>query len=569
MLSPCNEVAKGVARAVMLAGILAVLSAGMAWSEENIFLAATRDKAALERAINVEQPAFRPPPGVTGITVPHHLLAADLIARGFWAASAGNYKRIIVISPDHFRRVKAGFGIDDRAVDTVFGMVTADTTAIASLAAKADLFRPIDLSTEHGIQAILPFVAKFFPEAKVIPVVASVGSSPADWLRAAQGITLLIDDETLVVQSTDYSHYLPVEEAVRRDQETLVVASSGDAEAIVRLNQPQHMDSRAAEYIQAYLQFERLAAAQVVVANRSSTEYGGSDEITTSYLVKVFHRDPRQLSVLRYGDQAVAYFAGDTLLGRFLSPILRDEHARSMIVDGVLSITLGAPLIINLEGPLLREPVAGLGSGTHAMLIGDAGTTLRELNVTAASLANNHAFDLGEAGFVETLDTLRSLGIVALQHNEVSDLGGFRILPLTFLLNRPDVGSKVERPEQLSESCHADAKAPLVAFLHWGEEKTSQPREAEFEAMQRLAACGISLAIGAHSHVASSRPLAIAGSMLSVYSLGNFLYDQRSARSSGALFEVRIFRQGTLAGRLIPIPNFFELGQKSIGGNSE
>jgi poly-gamma-glutamate synthesis protein (capsule biosynthesis protein) len=55
--------------------------------------------------------SFPAPPGhhVTGITVPHHLLAADLIARGFRCAAGGNYERIILLSPDHFRRSRQPF----------------------------------------------------------------------------------------------------------------------------------------------------------------------------------------------------------------------------------------------------------------------------------------------------------------------------------------------------------------------------------------------------------------------------------------------------------------------------
>jgi len=38
-------------------------------------------------AIEMERLKQRPDLKATGIAVPHHLLAADLIARGFWAAS--------------------------------------------------------------------------------------------------------------------------------------------------------------------------------------------------------------------------------------------------------------------------------------------------------------------------------------------------------------------------------------------------------------------------------------------------------------------------------------------------
>ena len=59
-------------------------------------------------AIEAERPAAPRPVKLTGIAVPHHLL--DLIARGFWAAAAGSYDRIMVLSPDHFNRTPSTGG---------------------------------------------------------------------------------------------------------------------------------------------------------------------------------------------------------------------------------------------------------------------------------------------------------------------------------------------------------------------------------------------------------------------------------------------------------------------------
>ena len=89
-----------------MARLMAIVAALALWvaaapAADNPFLPA-QDPVPLLAAIEAETPDFTPPAGVTGITVPHHLLAADLIARGFWAASAGQYDRIILISPDHF-----------------------------------------------------------------------------------------------------------------------------------------------------------------------------------------------------------------------------------------------------------------------------------------------------------------------------------------------------------------------------------------------------------------------------------------------------------------------------------
>jgi poly-gamma-glutamate synthesis protein (capsule biosynthesis protein) len=49
------------------------------------------------------------------------------------------------------------------------------------------------------------------------------------------------------------------------------------------------------------------------------------------------------------------------------------------------------------------------------------------------------------------------------------------------------------------------------------------------------------------------------GEFAMVFSLGNLLFDQRGERVSSALVELRLFKQGTFATRLVPLPNLFEL----------
>jgi poly-gamma-glutamate synthesis protein (capsule biosynthesis protein) len=98
-----------------------------------------------------------------------------------------------------------------------------------------------------------------------------------------------------------------------------------------------------------------------------------------------------------------------------------------------------------------------------------------------------------------------------------------------------------------------------VALVHWGKEYTSTSGEDEQAMAEALAACGVSLVIGAHSHQASRRPEPIAGGeALMFFSLGNLLFDQRSPYGSGALIELRAFKQGTFAVRVIAVPNLYD-----------
>jgi poly-gamma-glutamate synthesis protein (capsule biosynthesis protein) len=40
------------------------------------------------------------------------------------------------------------------------------------------------------------------------------------------------------------------------------------------------------------------------------------------------------------------------------------------------------------------------------------------------------------------------------------------------------------------------------------------------------------------------------------------LFDQSASRASGALVEMRVFEQGTVFMRNIPLPNFFDMGRQ-------
>jgi len=526
-------------------------------------LAPTRDRGRYLRAIEVEHPAFEVPGGVTGITVPHHLLADDLMARAFWAASAGAYERIILISPDHFRAVRGRFATTDADFDTVFGPLASDRVAVAQLLARGELFESMSerlMAAEHGVQALLPFIKHFWPGARVVPVVASISTEPEDWQAAAEALTPMLDQKTLVVQSTDYSHYLPVGEAVRRDQETLSVIVAADPAHVAPLMQPAHLDSKAAQYIQMRLQ-ERVGSQPVIIANRNQAEYGASPERTTSYVVSIWMQDPALGARLRYADHTRHYFAGDVLLGRYLTGVLGSERGVDAIARVVEPILGGAPLTVNLEGVVLDEVPVGATPDAHVMPLLLAGPALRRLGVTTAGLANNHSADFGPLGISETTRNLSELGIASLRHGDVADLGSFRLLALTALSGRTLLGAAAAGPDDFRVACGVNADPPLIAFVHWGAEYTSTAGDKERAVADVLADCGVSAVVGHHSHRASDRIEPVQGGALQMaFSLGNFVFDQSRADVSGALLELRVFRQKTVAARLIPIPNLFVLG---------
>ncbi len=227
---------------------------------------------------------------VSGLVLPHHLLAADLIAKGFAHVRDGGYRRIVILSPDHFSRGKTSFSVPGRDFLTSLGAVPLDREGVAALLRSELVSESSLFSHEHGVQALLPFIAHHFPGAFVLPVAIGKRSTPKEWRALAELLALLLDGDTLIVQSTDFSHYLDREETALRDAESVAALLSCDPERVVFLRQPSHIDSRGALFVQMTLQ-KSLGATPVILAHASSFEYnpaeaektGGTSYITASY----------------------------------------------------------------------------------------------------------------------------------------------------------------------------------------------------------------------------------------------------------------------------------------------
>ncbi len=521
------------------------------------------DDAPFTASIAAAEALAIEPRVVSGLTVPHHLIAADLIARAFLVARDSRYDRIVVLTPDHFKRSRRPFAATRLDFDTVFGRVPTDGAVVDALLADKTLVEESDLfRREHGIGAVLPYVARFFPRTPIVPIAVAIGSNRDEWDALVAALGPLITERTLVLQSTDFSHYLPLPDAILRDQETMNVIAAGDLDAIAKLHQPQHLDSRGGQYIQMRLQAEHFGAAPVVIANSNMQFYVDTEiDETTSYIVQIYPsaEGADRVDLDGHADGQVLCFAGDTFFGRHLAPVISQPAIRDRLLDEIEAVLDGCPLVLNLEGVMVPEVPTGIGAVQLAMPEDLTLDWLERLNVVAVSIANNHSRDLGDEPKAAMMAALEAAGIDVLDGVEADDLGALRALALTDLDNSGDARTGLVTDTELEAVTRSVAAPPLAAFMHWGAEYARISDEREDHLIDALRQAAVSLIVGAHPHVASERLIALAGGeSLLAYSLGNFLFDQPGANVSGAVLEVRFFPQGTFFARLIPIPNFYD-----------
>jgi AmmeMemoRadiSam system protein B len=492
---------------------------------------------------------------VTGVTVPHHLLAVDLIAETLWLASKGKYERVLILSPDHYKRGTTAFSTTAKDFLTPLGRVRVDAAAVNELMKEPLVSESTLFSREHGVQAILPLLARWFGGVPVIPVTLGVRSTREEWEKLLPALIRCVKGKkTLVVQSTDFSHYLTQAEAMRRDAETLRVLAAGDEDAIVRLDQPAHLDSKAAQWLMMRLQREVWGAAGVVLRNRNAIHYGGRPEEpeTTSYITQVF--SPQTIPGVALPGKRVC-FGGDTQFGREVAVKLAKSSEAARIEKTILDATGGAPLILNLEGVMMTEVPAKLKHPFQIGMRGDVSLAwLKRLNVTAVSLANNHSHDFGETACAAMKRDLQAAGIAVLEDGAVVDLGDFRVGAATDVENSPAPAWELLKPASFEP--WKSARPPLFAFLHLGAEYAAAPSIRERQIASWAERAGAALILGAHTHRPSPGWERGAAS-LRWFSMGNLLFDQNDPRNSGGLIEVRFLDQGTWTARWLPLGNVF------------
>lgn len=139
---------------------------------------------------------------------------------------AKEIRRVVLLGPTHRVAVRglALPGADGFA--TPLGVVKLDAAAAQAIAHLPQvLVSPQAHALEHSLEVQLPFLQTVLTDFKLLPLAVGMASSE----EVAQVLELLWGGpETLIVISSDLSHYLPYDTAQRLDQST--------AEAILHFN---------------------------------------------------------------------------------------------------------------------------------------------------------------------------------------------------------------------------------------------------------------------------------------------------------------------------------------------
>lgn len=168
------------------------------------------------------------------IIVPHagYLYSGQICADGYRQVSGRPYDTVVILGTNH---TNPGFGkisvFSGDGYRTPLGIAGVDKGMASALAA-ADpdcVLEDLLHVREHSVEVQVPFVQFLFPKARIVPVI--VGTQEVDACqRFGRALAKVIrGTRTLIVASTDLSHYPDAKDAAAVDGETLAAVATLDA----------------------------------------------------------------------------------------------------------------------------------------------------------------------------------------------------------------------------------------------------------------------------------------------------------------------------------------------------
>jgi MEMO1 family protein len=209
---------------------------------------------------------------LTALVSPHagYEFSAPVAAYGYSLLKGRKFARVVVIAPTHVDGFNFTSVYDGDAYETPLGIIPVDKEFAARLAGtKAARLSsrghtPAGDRGEHAIEVQLPFLQRTLGEFKLVPIV--MGGQDYDSCRslgAALARLIAGGPETLIVASSDLSHYHPYKDAVRIDGKTLGGIREWDYLSLSRNLESQVWEAcGGGPIIAAMIASERLGARQ-------------------------------------------------------------------------------------------------------------------------------------------------------------------------------------------------------------------------------------------------------------------------------------------------------------------
>jgi MEMO1 family protein len=329
--------------------------AGKFYPAEKETLAGTIEQ--LTRQAQAGHPRLPAHKCLKALILPHagYAYSGAVAAYAWHVLHGARFEKVVLMGPDHRVGFRDAAVSDADAWTTPLGRIPLHPDG-RKLCRESREFRPIPASDagEHSLEVVLPFLQTYLTEFQLVPVVLG----PCDHRRTARAIDSLLDAATLLVVSTDLSHYLPYAQAVSRDKATIAAILALDQDAILAAD-----NSACGRYpVAVLLDLARRHRWQpVLLRYANSGDATGDRRQVVGYAAIAFYGEQpmssssaSQLTLSEKQGRALVALARHTLIQHFKRPVAPDHEAQvqAAIADPALQAPCGTFVTLKIGGRL-------------------------------------------------------------------------------------------------------------------------------------------------------------------------------------------------------------------------
>ncbi len=192
--------------------------------------------AMIDDALAHASPSAIPDP-IVAVVAPHagYQFSGPVASYTYAALKGRKFSRVVVIAPSHFEAFDFTSVYDGDAYATPLGTVQVDKTFATQLAKMSPTIKlstrghaPTKEGAEHALEVELPWLQRVLGDFTLVPIVMGEQSYESSRALGVALAKLIKGADTLIVASSDLSHYHPYEEASKIDHKTLNALETWD-----------------------------------------------------------------------------------------------------------------------------------------------------------------------------------------------------------------------------------------------------------------------------------------------------------------------------------------------------
>ena len=278
-----------------------------------------------------------------GLIVPHagYRYSGQVAAYAYQSIRDSGYKNIILIGTSHRFNFKGASVYVKGSFRTPLGDIKINETLAAKLLnVDADVtFLPQAFSREHSLEVQLPFLQTVLNDFTIIPILIG---SPTDktYQHLITSLSEMVDNTTLLIASTDLSHYHSYNEAKTMDSRLITLLKRLAVNESVNLLKKNEVEMCGSVPVVITMEVARRAGANqgVLFQNANSGDITGEKDRVVGYASMGFVEnpltEPEKKELVKLARRAVHTYITS---GKKLKPQIANPKFKT---DGAVFVTI-------------------------------------------------------------------------------------------------------------------------------------------------------------------------------------------------------------------------------------